>query len=293
MKFTKTIRQLICPLLAALLLCSCQTDRPEAKTTAPEDPVTDTLTTPAKIDPDETSGEGMTSTESSEATEETYILIDYTEEHYAPYHIMNYFDPLLIRWDDIIEDSVTTQPYLSFKDENGNWVVHDMDFIAVKVTILKAYIDTHPYLQHQVEDRPDQLDLFTNERFRHVWIPCQYLDMVTEGEQAIVMLQAFDADMDLMPKRLASVVNAYPPFYHAFDLNMNPEAHPSMIPITNGALQLRKDEEQPWCYEIQLLQLYNGWLDEEKITDAPLFRDGMTLEEFDQMIDLIRQYVKR
>jgi len=290
MKFAKTIRQLICPLLAALLLCSCQTDRPEAKTTAPEDPVTDTLTTPAKIDPDETSGEGMTSTESSDTTEETYLFIDYSAEHYAPYNIMDYLDPLLIRWDDIIEDSVTTQPYISVKDENGNWVVHDMDFIAVKVTILKAYIDTHPYLQHQVEDRPDQLDLFTNERFRHVWIPCQYLDMVTEGEQAIVMLQQFYADTKQMPKKLVSVINAVPAFYHAFDFNMNVNAHPSIIPIANGALQLRKEEQQPWCHEILLLHWYNGWLDEEKITDAPRFRDGMTLEEFAELMAFVVGY---
>lgn len=286
MKLQKLLLRSICALHAALIFCSCGSVTTVQETNTSESTNTNGSTATLSCCTADTLEPMNTNTEISIITDETHVIIDYTAEHYAPYDIMDYLDPLLIRWDDIIEDSVTNQSYNAVKDENGNWVLQYMDYIAVKVTVLKAYIDTHPYPQSQVENRPEYQNLFSAENFQYVWVPCQYLNYVTEGEQAIVMLQDFDPQLDSMPKKLSSTVKITK-FYQAFDSDMQGKAYPSIIPVLDNKLQLHKEDEQVWSHELYLLMLYNSWLEEVKIDDAPLFRDGMTLEEFDQMIELV------
>ena len=86
--------------------------------------------------PTDTDYENTVDLETTDTTEVTYLVIDYPPEYYGANNIMLFLDPLLIRWKDIVEESVTNQICAGKKNENGEWVYQYMDFIAVEIEVL-------------------------------------------------------------------------------------------------------------------------------------------------------------
>ena len=198
-------------------------------------------------------------------------------------------DPVLIRWKDIIEESLTNQVFTEYKDENGNWIPKYMDYIAVEIEVLECYID----------DRPGTLDGDSNfpgysvpYAMRFIWIPYSAIDLVTEGEQAIVIPEEFDIDAARVNWRYKGYPDGWYVFQAADIWHGEESTYPNIIPIVDGTLRLQKQEDQRWSLNIQDFFYYNGWLQIKQL-DLPQFGDGMTLEDFSKMMEIVKEYGTR
>ena len=234
--------------------------------------------------PTDTDYENTVDLETTDTTEVTYLAIDYPPEYYGANRIMLLLDPLLIRWKDIVEESVTNQICAGKKNENGEWVHQYMDFIAVEIEVLHAYIHDNP--ENVMRDDPSLPGLFSPKVLHYIWIPYSFIDQIVEGEQAVVMLQEFYPDPERMGWKHLSAGHI---FQASNDGEMTENTYPSIIPVVNGRLHLQKEDHQVWSYPVGDLFLYNEWVEMFSF-NAPLFGDGMTLEDFSKMMEIVKEY---
>lgn len=217
------------------------------------------------------------------------VIVDPSPAAMAAFNIVLMSDPVLIRWKDIIEESLTNQVFTEYKDENGNWIPKYMDYIAVEIEVLECYID----------DRPGTLDGDSNfpgysvpYAMRFIWIPYSAIDLVTEGEQAIVIPEEFDIDAARVNWRYKGYPDGWYVFQAADIWHGEESTYPNIIPIVDGTLRLQKQEDQRWSLNIQDFFYYNGWLQIKQL-DLPQFGDGMTLEDFSKMMEIVKEYGTR
>ena len=164
---------------------------------------------------------------------------------------------LIVRWRDIIESSrkLRTVHY----DYVNKQPIYEIEMVAVKIEIID-FLHNPAYLE---------------ERFSNpIWVPASDLDMVVEGEYAIV----FPWDFEFYHLTVCS-----PKLWSNHDLSTN------IIPIIDGQLHPQKKDTQVWSREIRALSDFNTWA-KEKGVDVPLFEDGMALSDFREMMDYILSY---
>jgi hypothetical protein len=164
---------------------------------------------------------------------------------------------MVVRWGDIIESSrkLRTVHY----DYVNKQPIYEIEMVAVKIEIID-------FLHN-----PDYLE----ERFSNpIWVPASDLDMVVEGEYAIV----FPWDFEFYHLTVCS-----PKLWSNHDLSTN------IIPIIDGQLHPQKKDTQVWSREISELFDFTTWA-KEKGVDVPLFEDGMALSDFREMMDYILSY---
>lgn len=166
---------------------------------------------------------------------------------------------LLIRWGDVIENNRYSYPVQY--DYINNKPIYEIDLIAVKIEIVDMLSIENQYLSY--------------ETLKWVWISVSELDRVTKGECAIIL--PFSIDLD-------NKIGVISP-----DLAVNHNYTTNIIPITDGKLQLQKEETQIWSNEIKVLFDFNRWAKESGI-DVPVFEDRMALSQFKETIQYILTY---
>lgn len=205
--------------------------------------------------------EEETHLQTSSASEQTPTQITWTDDDLIPFEIgcIQGWDMLLIRWGDVIENNRYSYPVQY--DYINNKPIYEIDLIAVKIEIVDMLSIKNQYLSY--------------ETLKWVWIPVSELDRVTKGECAIIL--PFSIDLD-------NKIGVISP-----DLAVNHNYTTNIIPITDGKLQLQKDETQIWSNEIKVLFDFNRWAKESGI-DVPVFEDGMALSQFKETIQYILTY---
>lgn len=202
-----------------------------------------------------------TQLQTSAISEQTSLQITETDGHLLPFEIgcMQGWDMLLIRWGDVIENN--RYSYSVHYDYVNNKPIYEIDLIAVKIEIIDTLNTEGQYLPY--------------ETLKWVWLPVSDLDMVTKGECAIILPFFID---------LSDRIGVFSP-----DLAVNHSYTTNIIPITDGKLQLQKEETQIWSNEIKVLFDFNRWAKESGI-DVPFFEDGMALSQFKETIQYILTY---
>ena len=237
------------------LFSSCIADTPNAPS-----PMTSVTFSTEETAPHTTFKE-ETQLQTSAISEQTSLQITETDGHLLPFEIgcMQGWDMLLIRWGDVIENN--RYSYSVHYDYVNNKPIYEIDLIAVKIEIIDTLNTEGQYLPY--------------ETLKWVWLPVSDLDMVTKGECAIILPFFID---------LSDRIGVFSP-----DLAVNHSYTTNIIPITDGKLQLQKEETQIWSNEIKVLFDFNRWAKESGI-DVPFFEDGMALSQFKETIQYILTY---
>ena len=262
-----TIR-IICLFLSLVTLCSCNTRTYRAQDSV-HDPITLTESTTA-------SGPSSGTAEPTETAISTTITDEGPFTPSAISYIRNLVDPLLIRWGSVVVESQYTH-VTNFNYETQE-ILAARDIIAVKVEVLSMYNKT-------ISDGKKAYD-----SVHYIWVAVDELAIVKEGELAIIFPyelyphSAKEMEENWRPQGVGS------PHMHTLSSQMHlNSATPNIIPISNNLLQVKKQESQSWSDETALFWDFNEWATDNAV-NAPLFRDGMTLEEFAELMAFVVDY---
>ena len=94
--------------------------------------------------PTDTDYENTVDLETTDTTEVTYLVIDYPPEYYGANSIMLFLDPLLIRWKDIVEESVTNQICAGKKMRMVNGSINIWILSQLRSRCCSLYTRIHP-----------------------------------------------------------------------------------------------------------------------------------------------------
>jgi len=280
-----TIR-IICLFLSLLALISCQ--QSIQPITPPTSSTSDIVTT-ASADNTETKA-AIVSQTTSAAVKEPHT--DGTPSAFEPGHTILGAYIYTVRWGNVLEndvfpmkwDDMTGEDGKAVTDENGSAMYHVVDLVAVEVEVLEIFQD--------LRGAGEQL-----RRSNYLWVPTDTLSSIVHGETALVF--AFDFDFaiagdsteELSALTMKELGSGYATI-SKLDKNQGEHAG-NLFPIKDGRIRVEKQPDQQWEATTDAFFEWNDIVNEIYDTATPRFRDGMTLEEFDQMIDLILQYVKR
>ena len=281
MKFSKTIRQLICPLLAALIFCSCGTVTTVQTTNTSESTRT--------AESENTTQEGVQETDHSSTATETEAFTDGVG--WYPRESIQDINILTVRWGDAIPESRYEYYWGGGKDENGNTVPLLTGMTAVKVEVLKVWNQAE-YITRNNGHTPT----FSFSEITYLWVDDGTLSEIQTGSIAIVFPYAHNPKIqqnyDFTPFYQYLFMDGSQDYSVILHDTVGKPVKGNVFPIVDGKIQITKSDSVSWSMQVNSFLRYNELLDSEQ-SATPRFRDGMTLEEFDQMIDLITQYVKR
>ena len=256
----KHVKSLAIIILTALL-CSCHATEKSYSQTVSEN----TLGNEASISDSECT------VSQTETHQETTVIVEYLPTSFPPYITLRNLEILLIRWGDIVPNSQYEQAVR--RDSETGEILETRSMVAVRIEIEEVYIDTK--------------GIYTgNENYyRRIWISADTLDRIKEGPSAIVIVtqHIFDVPDDQRPIMAgASEITAIGSY-------SNNKIVDNVIPVVDEKLNLQCPGGMQWSSIMDFFFLHNQW-NEAESAGAPFFEDGMTLNEFETLVEYIRTY---
>lgn len=271
----KLHRHLLCALAAGLLLTSCGHPNvtPDVTTTLHESEATTT-----------TVSEIITTTTT---ITETTPIPEAVWDYFGPLSTLQFRNIATVRWGNVIEESRYQHVSGKIRDENGEERDRITEMVYIEVEVLHVWMQTD-----EVREIGGTGALHSFADVRHLWVSEEAMAYIEQSETAVVFIADhpyyFAPGTDSSHVRRYMCLDGFTWDFGVLNLVFDYDfPRPDIFPIKDGKMEIRKEDTEEWSYVVDAFLEYNEDLDRVN-SEVPRFADGMTVEEFKQLIDAIK-----
>ena len=209
----------------------------------------------------------------------TIVESEVIDVFFDPKEYLRLTNMITVRWGESIEESRYEFYFGTIKDENGNEKILTTGLTCVKVDVLQVWNQADRIKMSGV--------LHSFSEMTYLWVDDLTLAGIHKGDTAIVFPYLHDVsirrEFDFTPYGPYLYMDGFQDYSVLFHHKTGDYPCANVFPIIDGRLQITKTDEQTWSKQIETFYAYNDLLDEERST-IPRFVNGMTLEEFEQLV---------
>ena len=223
----------------------------------------------------------VTSSVTAEALTEPPII----DVFFYPREDIRDMNILTVRWGESIPESRYEYYWGDGKDENGNTVPLLTGMTAVKVEVLKVWN------QAEYVTGNGHAPTFSFSEITYLWVDDETLSGIQKADTAIVFPYAHDPnirqDYDFTPFYPYLFMDGSQDYSVILHDTVGKPVNGNVFPIVDGKIQIAKSDSVSWSMQVNSFLRYNELLDREK-SSTPRFADGMTVEEFAELMDSVK-----
>lgn len=265
-------------------LCSCDMSRTHEQTTQQRYPYEEHIQDSSLV---QTSSMQMPPVQASatqatvQSTDQNVTMVEsgVVDIFYDPKENLRFTNMIAVRWGETIKESRYEFYFGTVKDENGNEKILTTGLTCVKIDVLKVW--------NQADRIRGNGGLHSFSEMTYLWVDDLTLARIRKGDTAIVFPYKHDVsirrEFDFSPYGPYLYMDGFQDYSVLLHHTKGDYPCANVFPIIDGRLQITKTDEQTWSKQIETFYAYNDLLDEERST-IPRFVNGMTLEEFEQLV---------